>query len=129
MDKIDPNNKNLSIQQWQFASFGSNTLTGIYKNFSSLDKTKKSEYNESLMDVSEASKTHPAASDEKTKINENNLEETSVQINSSVPATQLFIIIRKILFIFDKNKDQRRFRRLCEYILRNVENETNMKVI
>nr|CAB3267459.1 ubiquitin-protein ligase E3B [Phallusia mammillata] len=118
----------VALDQWKFASFGSNTLTGAYGNFAvPLQQTSNAKDKQNS-----GAKTQNQQPGVKNHTNSatgafpKTLEKkVSLKV---IPNTQLYRIIQKFLFVLHQHQDKDRFLFVCQYLLNNVDKETSTKI-
>ena len=142
LDKISLHSKQLSNEEWQFASFSSNTLTGAYGNLSmygkdnekinlAANKIKDSIENEEKVlknDSSNANSDHSISLHSDAKEVSTSSCSLTLDIPTKVTNQKIFSKVRQFLHIFNQEKDEKRFLDLCKYLLHNTEKETSAKV-
>ena len=137
LDKIPLHSKQQSKEEWQFASFSRNTLTGAYGNLSNslnsqaLPETVKPK--QLVEDVSVPSKPDCGEKNLKSQVpNLSNAETISTkqshQVSTKTTNQEIFQKIRQFLYIFQPEKDQQRFLDLCKFLLNNAKTESSTKV-
>ena len=143
LDKIPLHSKQLSKEEWQFASFSKNTLTGAYGNLSLSNKSKndndhnstskKSTNNTKLESMySRTSFNNSTANVAATVYSNGNNQafasNQSLETPTKASNREIFIKAQQFLHIFNQEKDQKRFVDFSRYLLLNTEKETSTKV-
>jgi len=144
LDKISLHSKQLSKEEWQFASFSRNTLTGAYGNLSSSNKSKietnpSSEFKETNYINSKNERQESNSQTVFNIVNSDTAESSnnkkpmlasdqSTEATTRVTNQEIFTKLQKFLYIFHQEKDEKRFLDLCKHLLYNTETETLMKV-
>lgn len=128
LNKITNPKSETAPEQWKFASFGSNTLTGAYGHLAGAQyQTTKTVSNH--QSTNSQPQTESGTKDMADRPNQSVSGHQSEKICSKkVSNSEMYKVIQKFLFMFDCKSDKGRFVFLCKYLLQNVDNEISTKV-
>ncbi|CAK8692376.1 unnamed protein product [Clavelina lepadiformis] len=145
-DYIPAHTKQVSTEEWRFASFGINKLTGAYSNLS-IAKSNSAEVaakNETLttnnQNTIEQVETNARPISPPIALN-NGIQENydkfknamqsqnlpQVKQVKKVSGEKIFKIVKQFLFIYNYKRDRERFLELCKYLVYNTESESSLK--
>lgn len=128
LNKISLQSDQLSQAEWQFASFGQNTLTGAYGNFSSKSNDKLPSPKSSTVEIPETDVV-TAKRPEDSSFADLSISSSSSTSLSKPTKQELFQAIKQFLFVFNKKKDFHRYLDLIKFLQTNAQTELSSKVI
>ena len=128
IDKINSTHK---ADNWEYASFSANTLTGAYSKVPSTGLHSYSNKSAGNMDTKRSSKTdkldHSISSN---TVSNPHLEMKKDRHEQNVrkSSSNMFLVVKRFLFIFNMKEDELRFKELCAFLVDNSEIELRTKV-